>query len=110
MPDAETGRAQRKAAIKARSEKKAQDQAAKKRKAEEKAQKKAAEKASKRKKKAGSPTDDGPTSAPSPAHPVVEEEELPACLHPDDPANFMKLCMALRLLMKREVSDADIGA
>ncbi|RXW12469.1 hypothetical protein EST38_g13387 [Candolleomyces aberdarensis] len=37
-----------------------------------------------------------------------EEEELPACLHPDDPANFMKLCQALRLLLSREISDKQI--
>ncbi|KAJ2929408.1 hypothetical protein H1R20_g7676, partial [Candolleomyces eurysporus] len=37
-----------------------------------------------------------------------EEEELAACLHPDDPANFMKLCQALRLLLSREISDKQI--
>ncbi|RXW14351.1 hypothetical protein EST38_g11510 [Candolleomyces aberdarensis] len=40
--------------------------------------------------------------------PEPEEEELAACLHPDDPANFMKLCEALRLLLSREISDRQI--
>ncbi|EDR11390.1 uncharacterized protein LACBIDRAFT_323939 [Laccaria bicolor S238N-H82] len=37
-----------------------------------------------------------------------EDEDLPSCLHPDDPANFLKLGQALRLFLAREISDAQI--
>lgn len=45
--------------------------------------------------------------------PNAEEEEArdeatPANLHPDDPANFLKLCRAIRILIKREINDADL--
>ena len=36
------------------------------------------------------------------------DEAMPANLHPDDPANFLKLCRAIRILIKREISDADL--
>ncbi|KAG1736838.1 uncharacterized protein EDB91DRAFT_1055457 [Suillus paluster] len=37
-----------------------------------------------------------------------EEEELKFGLHPDDPANFLKLSGALRILMHHTLSDTDI--
>jgi len=37
-----------------------------------------------------------------------EDEDPLSCLHPDDPANFLKLCRALRILVAREVTEADI--
>lgn len=37
-----------------------------------------------------------------------EDEDLPSCLHPDDPANFLKLGQALRLFLAREISDTQI--
>jgi len=36
------------------------------------------------------------------------EEELKFGLHPDDPANFLKLCAALRILMRHALSETDI--
>jgi hypothetical protein len=30
-------------------------------------------------------------------------------LHPDDPKNFMKLCSALRILIRRRLTDPDIN-
>ncbi|KAJ2933395.1 hypothetical protein H1R20_g3689, partial [Candolleomyces eurysporus] len=39
---------------------------------------------------------------------LEDDEELAACLHPDDPSNFMKLCRALRLLLARQISDQEI--
>jgi len=36
------------------------------------------------------------------------EEELKFGLHPDDPANFLKLCAALRILMQHVLSETDI--
>ncbi|KAG0705870.1 hypothetical protein DFH29DRAFT_996311 [Suillus ampliporus] len=38
------------------------------------------------------------------------EEELKFGLHPDDPANFLKLSGALRILMQHTLSDADIDS
>ncbi|KAG2046041.1 hypothetical protein BDR06DRAFT_977775 [Suillus hirtellus] len=38
------------------------------------------------------------------------EEELKFGLHPDDPANFLKLSAALRILMRHTLSDADIDS
>lgn len=35
-------------------------------------------------------------------------DELKAALHPDDLANFLKLCMALRILIKNTLLDCDI--
>jgi len=37
-----------------------------------------------------------------------EDEELPSCLHPNDPANFLKLCRALCILIGYEVTDEQI--
>lgn len=36
------------------------------------------------------------------------EDDIPCCLHPDDPANFLKLSLALRILLKREVNESEI--
>ena len=36
-------------------------------------------------------------------------DELKPALHPDDPANFLKLCMALRILVKHTLLDHDIS-
>lgn len=38
-----------------------------------------------------------------------DDEETPSGLHPDDPANFLKLCRALRLLMSRRITDIQIN-
>jgi hypothetical protein len=38
-----------------------------------------------------------------------DDEETPLGLHPDDPANFLKLCRALRLLMSRRITDIQIN-
>lgn len=37
-----------------------------------------------------------------------EDDDLPSCLHPDDPENFLKLCRALRILVSRRVTDEEI--
>ena len=29
-------------------------------------------------------------------------------LHPDDPSNFLKLCAAIRILLRRRLTDSDI--
>lgn len=39
----------------------------------------------------------------------AEVEDLPSTLHPDDPANFMKLCEAIRVLLSPTLTDADIN-
>jgi hypothetical protein len=36
------------------------------------------------------------------------DEDVPSRLHPDDPDNFVKLCTALRILLARELDDADV--
>jgi len=38
------------------------------------------------------------------------EEDVKFGLHPDDPANFLKLCAALRILMQHVLSDTDIDS
>jgi hypothetical protein len=38
-----------------------------------------------------------------------DDEDTPSGLHPDDPANFLKLCRALRLLMSRKITDQQIN-
>ncbi len=38
-----------------------------------------------------------------------DDENTPSCLHPDDPANFLKLSQALRLLMSRQITETQIG-
>ncbi|KAJ2911765.1 hypothetical protein MD484_g8649, partial [Candolleomyces efflorescens] len=119
MSDPVDARAQRAAAIQSRLDKKA----------------KAAEARKQKQKKAATTTTSPPvasTSAPPPpasastttksksttakkkrvAQPAdnsdEEEDSLAACLHPDDPSNFMKLCLALRLLLARQISDQEI--
>jgi hypothetical protein len=37
-----------------------------------------------------------------------EDEDTPPCLHPDDPANFLKLGRAMRILLSREITDDQI--
>lgn len=37
-----------------------------------------------------------------------EGDDLPATLHPDDPANFLKLCEAIRVLLAPSLTDVDI--
>jgi hypothetical protein len=37
-----------------------------------------------------------------------DDEELPSCLHPDDPANFLKLGRAMRILVSREITEQEI--
>lgn len=37
-----------------------------------------------------------------------EGDDLPATLHPDDPANFLKLCEAIRVLLAPSLTDMDI--
>ncbi|KAG1846632.1 hypothetical protein F4604DRAFT_1688312 [Suillus subluteus] len=51
-----------------------------------------------------------PTSEPAEANMGSEEgaDDLKYSLHPDDPANFLKLCIALRILIKCSLSDEDI--
>ncbi|KAG1752356.1 uncharacterized protein EDB91DRAFT_1243135 [Suillus paluster] len=39
---------------------------------------------------------------------AADEEEPKFLLHPDDPANFLKLCAALRILSKRTLCDQDV--
>lgn len=39
----------------------------------------------------------------------AEVEDLPSTLHPDDPANFLKLCEAIRVLLSPTLTDADIN-
>ena len=36
-------------------------------------------------------------------------DDLKFSLHPDDPGNFLKLCSALRILVRRVICDADIN-
>lgn len=36
------------------------------------------------------------------------DEDVPSRLHPDDPDNFVKSCTALRILLARELDDADV--
>ncbi|KAG1807702.1 hypothetical protein EV424DRAFT_1350598 [Suillus variegatus] len=43
-----------------------------------------------------------------PAADAAGEEEAKFLLHPDDPANFLKLCAALRILSKRSLCDQDL--
>lgn len=38
------------------------------------------------------------------------EDEIKFGLHPDDPANFLKLSSALRILMRHTLSDADVNS
>lgn len=40
--------------------------------------------------------------------PIVDDE-APCCLHPDDPAHFLKLSAALRCFMQTEIDDEDIS-
>ncbi|KAG1886831.1 uncharacterized protein F5891DRAFT_922731, partial [Suillus fuscotomentosus] len=44
-----------------------------------------------------------------PAADAAGEEEAKFLLHPDDPANFLKLCAALRILSKRSLCDQDVS-
>ncbi len=37
-----------------------------------------------------------------------DEDDSPTSLHPDDPANFLKLCKALRILFNRTLTKQDI--
>lgn len=37
-----------------------------------------------------------------------EDEDVDPCLHPDDPANFLKLCKALRILTARKLNRLQI--
>lgn len=37
-----------------------------------------------------------------------DDEDAPCRLHRDDPANFMKLCSALKILVSPTLTDADI--
>lgn len=43
---------------------------------------------------------------------IPEEEECdnrrPSNLHPNDPGNFLKLCTALRILVKKRITDAEL--
>jgi hypothetical protein len=36
-------------------------------------------------------------------------DDLKFSLHPDDPGNFLKLCSALRILVRRVICDTDIN-
>lgn len=36
-------------------------------------------------------------------------DDLKFSLHPDDPGNFLKLCYALRILVRRVICDTDIN-
>lgn len=64
------------------------------------------------------PSDTPPEPLPSAAPEVPHmtdvgddgEEELKFGLHPDDPANFLKLSGALRILMQHTLLDADIDS
>lgn len=44
-----------------------------------------------------------------PAADAAGEEEAKFLLHPNDPANFLKLCAALRILSKRSLCDQDVS-
>ncbi|KAG1826357.1 hypothetical protein EV424DRAFT_1345673 [Suillus variegatus] len=90
----------------------------------EKARLSAEKKAAKHRKKATNdamevlPSDTPPEPLPSAAPEVPHmtdvgddgEEELKFGLHPDDPANFLKLSGALRILMQHTLLDADIDS
>jgi hypothetical protein len=39
-----------------------------------------------------------------------DDDDLPSCLHPDDPANFLKLSRALQLLLAQTLKEEDISA
>ncbi|RXW14412.1 hypothetical protein EST38_g11447 [Candolleomyces aberdarensis] len=106
MSSPELARTQRANAIQARLNKKKKAAQARKKKAAAK--------------KSGSvPTPNLPNSDPSVSQPRGAgdredgddevDDDLPSCLHPDDPANFMKLSQALRLLLQRQLSDHDIN-
>ncbi|PBK68529.1 hypothetical protein ARMSODRAFT_1019655 [Armillaria solidipes] len=53
-----------------------------------------------------------PCKRPKAGLSVAEEEELdchrPSNLHRDDPANFLKLCLALRILVKKKITDSEL--
>jgi hypothetical protein len=52
-----------------------------------------------------------PMSEPAEANAGAEAgaDDFKYSLHPDDPANFLKLCTALRILIKHSLSDEDLN-
>lgn len=96
-----TAMAQREAQIKRRMEKRKRDAESKKAKAA--AKRKAAKEAE----------DAGQKTKEAPEAPVAEDEgddvDVDPCLHPNDPANFLKLSLALRILLKRELNDMELN-
>ncbi|KAF8431526.1 hypothetical protein L210DRAFT_3415850, partial [Boletus edulis BED1] len=56
------------------------------------------------------PVDAGPSDGPSlePQEPQAIEDEGKFALHPDNPANFLKICSALRILIQRRLTDHDV--
>ncbi|KAF8839059.1 hypothetical protein BDN67DRAFT_1012597 [Paxillus ammoniavirescens] len=63
-------------------------------------------------KKRKAPCDELPDETNPPENdesiPEAGEEEGKFSLHPDDPVNFLKLCSALRIFIKRKLTDTDI--
>lgn len=56
-----------------------------------------------------------PPPPPAPQHTLDEvpphdedDADLKFSLHPDDPANFLKLCAALRILVQHHINDQQI--
>ena len=39
---------------------------------------------------------------------TANDDTRPSNLHPDDPPHFLKLCMALKLLVSREITDEQL--
>lgn len=132
MADPETAREQRAARIQARLDKKMKAEEAKKAKAEAARLAKAAQAAQQKKTNsrssrtpvaaAGVAGTAAPGNRPAPARGSSgkkktkatsdnnedEDEEAMPCLHPDDPANFLKLSKALRILLSRAITDSEI--
>lgn len=116
MLEPSDARKQREAANKARLEKKARAVAAKKQRAAAKKQAAAAQKQHEREIRQHETTASTTTTSKRTRRVQGDEdpasddddEDLPSCLHPDDPSNFLKLGHALRLLLGHEVTDDQI--
>ncbi|KAG1729231.1 hypothetical protein EDD22DRAFT_853172 [Suillus occidentalis] len=89
-------------------------QAEKVRLAAEKKAKAAERKASKKRKASAQTVDnlpEAPGTVPASSSANMEDDRTEdlSSLHPDDPANFLKLCTALWILIRRRISDDDIN-
>lgn len=123
MADPEVAREQRAARIQGRADRKKKADDAKKAKAEAaKAAKEAKAVQAQQQKATGSRATTNTSSLPPPPAPgprqkkkkappegaEEEEDDTIPCLHPDDPANFLKLSKALRILLARAITNQQI--